>query len=271
MPKPETIHAIATDLDSTFMHHGMTIADLNRQMVRQAVDSGIHFVVASGRQAPAISQVMAKVGVTGAKVCLNGGYVETESGEVLVASAIPAERIAQLFKLAQAAHTNLMLYRKNGVFRYDVTNSLAWHAAFMMHGKGRNHLFKTPARMAKLLRTDEVYKVGFNHPDHAVLEKVHDQLVGESVSMVWASANFLEITNAGITKLAGLQALAQTWHSSVSDFVAFGDYENDLAMLEGVGYGVAMSNAIPAVKAVADTVVDNHDHAGVGRSLQTLL
>ncbi|QFQ90459.1 HAD hydrolase family protein [Lacticaseibacillus manihotivorans] len=148
------IQAIATDLDSTFMHHGMTIAPLNSQMVRQAVDDGIHFVVASGRQAPAISQVMAKVGVTGAKVCLNGSYVEDEHGQVLVASAIPRDRITRLLKLAQAGHTNLMLYRKNGVFRYDVTNTLLWHAAFLMHGKGYNHLFKTEARMLRLLATD---------------------------------------------------------------------------------------------------------------------
>jgi Cof subfamily protein (haloacid dehalogenase superfamily) len=265
------IQAIATDLDSTFMHHGMTIAPLNSQMVRQAVDDGIHFVVASGRQAPAIGQVMAKVGVTGAKVCLNGGYVEDEHGQMLVASALPQARIQQLLKLAQAGHTNLMLYRKNGVFRYDVTNTLLWHAAFLMHGKGYNHLFKTEARMLKLLATDEVYKVGFNHPDHAVLVKIHDQLADEPVSMVWASANFLEITNLGVTKLSGLKALAETWRGDVQDFVAFGDYENDLAMLEGVGMGVAMSNAIPEVKQVADAVVDNHDHAGVGRSLQALL
>lgn len=265
------IQAIATDLDSTFMHHGMTIAPLNTQMIQQAVNDGIHFVVASGRQAPAIGQVMAKVGVTGAKVCLNGSYVEDETGQVLVASAMAHDRIARCLQLAQVGRTNLMLYRKNGVFRYDVTNSLLWQGAFLMHGKGYNHLFKTQSRMLKLLATDEVYKVGFNHPDHAALVKIHDQLVDEPVSMVWASANFLEITNLGVTKLSGLKALAKTWQGDVQDFVAFGDYENDLAMLEGVGYGVAMSNAIPEVKQVADTVVDNHDHAGVGRSLQTLL
>ncbi|WP_125710889.1 HAD family hydrolase [Lacticaseibacillus porcinae] len=265
------IQAIATDLDSTFMHHGMTIAALNTKMVRAAVNAGIHFVVASGRQAPAIGQVMTKVGVTGAKVCLNGAYVEDERGQTLVASAIAHDRITQLFQLAVAGHTNLMLYRKKGVFRYDVTNNLMWHAAFLMHGKGYNHLFKTSARMLKLLATDEVYKVGFNHPDHAVLVKIHDQLVHEPVSMVWASANFLEITNLGVNKLSGLKALAATWHTDVQDFVAFGDYENDLAMIEGVGYGVAMSNAIPEVKQVANTVVDNHDHAGVGRMLQALL
>ncbi len=265
------IAAIATDLDNTFMHHGMTIAPLNGQMVRQAVAEGIHFVVASGRQAPAIGQVMAKVGVTGAKVCLNGSYVEDEQGHVLVASAMPTARIVPLLQLAQQYHTNLMLYRKNGVFRYDVTNSLLWHAAFLVHGKGYNHLFKSQARMLRLLATDHVYKVGFNHPDHAVLMQIRDQLVDAPVSMVWASANFLEITNAGVTKLTGLQALAKAWHGDVGDFVAFGDYENDLAMLDGVGYGVAMSNAIPEVKQVADAVVANHDHAGVGRSLQSLL
>lgn len=263
---------IATDLDSTFMHHGMTIAPLNRQMVQQAVAAGAHFVVASGRQAPAIARVQAKVGVAGAKVCLNGAYVETEAGHVVVASALAPELIARLFALAQPAGVNVMLYRTNGVYRHDVTNAHAWRLAFLWHGRGRNHLFADAAGMRRWLAQDAVYKVGFNHPDHAVLAALRERLLAiDDISMVWASANFLEVTNAGVNKLSGLAALASAWGLGVADIVAYGDYENDLAMLGGVGYGVAMDNGLPQVRAAADAVVANGDHAGVGRSLQALM
>ncbi|WP_461214374.1 HAD family hydrolase [Lacticaseibacillus sp. GG6-2] len=263
---------IATDLDSTFMHHGMTISALNKQMVRQAVASGVHFVVASGRQAPAIAKVQAKVGVSGAKVCLNGAYVVAESGKVLVAEAVAPALIERLFALATSAKVNMMLYRASGVFRYEVTHGLAWRAAFLWHGRGRNRLFATANTMRRLLRQDAVYKVGFNHPDHAVLAGLREQLEAVAgVSMVWASPNFLEIANAGVDKRSGLAALVADWGLTLADIVAFGDYENDLAMLSGVGYGVAMANGLPAVKKAAATVAPNSDHAGVGHTLQKLM
>ncbi len=124
MPKM-TYQVIATDLDSTFMHDGMTIAALNIQMVQQAVAGGAHFVIASGRQAKAIGQVQAKVGVSGAKVCLNGAYVVSASGQVLVAAPVAPKLLPRLFELAQAASVNMMLYRAEGVYRYEVTHSLA--------------------------------------------------------------------------------------------------------------------------------------------------
>ncbi|MCI1986491.1 MAG: HAD family hydrolase [Lactobacillus sp.] len=263
--------AVATDLDSTFMHHGMTIPALNRQTVVQATANGVHFVIASGRQQPAIDQVLGKLGVIGARVCLNGAYVVDAQGRLLSAAVLAPELITRFFAQAQAVGVNLMLYRAKSVARYDVTNSMAWRTAFMVHNRD-NRLFKDRARLVQLVDQAPVYKVGFNSPDHERLALIAANLASAAdFSMVWASPNFLEITAAGVTKLSGLKTLAQAWGTDVSHFAAFGDYENDLAMLAGVGYGVAMSNAIPAVKAVADVVVDNADHAGVGRTLARLL
>ena len=263
---------IATDLDSTFMYNGMTIAPLNKQMVQAAVAAGHHFVIASGRQAAAIGQVQAKVGVSGAKVCLNGAYVVSADERVLQAAALPPDLITELFALAKPAGVNMMLYRAAGVFRYDVTNSRPWRLAFLVHGHGRNRLFKTTAELGKRLHEDQVYKVGFNHPDHAVLERLRTQLQAVAgITMVWASPNFLEITAAGVDKLSGLAAVVADWGLTLEDIVAFGDYENDLAMLAGVGCGVAMDNGLPEVQAAADRVAANADHSGVGKTLQALM
>ncbi|MFD1485192.1 HAD family hydrolase [Lacticaseibacillus baoqingensis] len=263
--------AVATDLDSTFMHHGMTIPALNRQTVLQATANGVRFIIASGRQQPAIDQVLRQLGVCGARVCLNGAYVVDESGQLLAAMPVAPALIDRLFDQAKQAGVNMMCYRAHSVARYDVTNAFAWWTAFLVHNPD-NRLFKDRPRLHQLLAQAPVYKVGFNSPDHAQLVALARRLQGlGAFEMVWASANFLEITAPGVTKLSGLMTLAQAWGTEVKQFAAFGDYENDLAMLAGVGLGVAMSNALPAVKAAADVVVDNADHAGVGRMLARLL
>lgn len=50
---------------------------------------------------------------------------------------------------------------------------------------------------------------------------------------------------------------------SPQDLVAVGDGSNDLEMITNAGFGVAMGNAVPAVKEAAAAVVASHDEGGV--------
>ena len=52
--------------------------------------------------------------------------------------------------------------------------------------------------------------------------------------------------------------------------MAFGDYPNDLPMLEWAGHAVAVANAHPDVIEVADEVTASHDDDGVALVLERL-
>ena len=52
--------------------------------------------------------------------------------------------------------------------------------------------------------------------------------------------------------------------------LAFGDNDNDIALLRWAGRSVAMGNARPEVKAVADEVTAACDADGVAAVLETL-
>jgi len=56
----------------------------------------------------------------------------------------------------------------------------------------------------------------------------------------------------------------------MKDTVAFGDNLNDLEMLQTVEMGVAMGNARPEVKRVADAVTDSVDRDGIVKGLKQL-
>jgi hydroxymethylpyrimidine pyrophosphatase-like HAD family hydrolase len=49
--------------------------------------------------------------------------------------------------------------------------------------------------------------------------------------------------------------------------LAIGDAENDVEMLQLVGLGVAMGNAVEHLKAVADQVVASNDEDGVAEAI----
>ena len=55
---------------------------------------------------------------------------------------------------------------------------------------------------------------------------------------------------------------------SRDEMIAFGDAENDLAMLEYAGIGVAMANASEEVKVVADEVTLDNNSDGIAAALE---
>ncbi|HWK03216.1 MAG TPA: HAD hydrolase family protein [Puia sp.] len=62
------------------------------------------------------------------------------------------------------------------------------------------------------------------------------------------------ILPSGINKATGLQALLHSLHLSLHNTVGIGDAENDSALLQASECAVAVSNALPALKAMADWV-----------------
>jgi hydroxymethylpyrimidine pyrophosphatase-like HAD family hydrolase len=78
----------------------------------------------------------------------------------------------------------------------------------------------------------------------------------------------LTVTAAGCNKAVGLAEYAARLGVAPAQVMAIGDSHNDLGMLRWAGLAVAMGNAAPEVRAVADQVVADHDHDGVAEALR---
>ena len=60
-----------------------------------------------------------------------------------------------------------------------------------------------------------------------------------------------------------LDKVCEYFHIPMSETYAFGDSMNDLEILQEAGTGIAMGNAVPALKEVADYVTDRIDEDGI--------
>jgi HAD superfamily hydrolase (TIGR01484 family) len=76
---------------------------------------------------------------------------------------------------------------------------------------------------------------------------------------------------ASVDKATGLAAALHELALSPDDVVGVGDAENDLAFLAMCGCGVAVANALPAVKERADRVTQGADGAGVREIIDSLI
>ncbi len=78
----------------------------------------------------------------------------------------------------------------------------------------------------------------------------------------------LEIVRSGINKAVGVKRIADFYHIPKENILAFGDEDNDLEMIEYAGLGVAMNNAIPELKAIAnDETNDSNNEDGLANYL----
>jgi hydroxymethylpyrimidine pyrophosphatase-like HAD family hydrolase len=73
----------------------------------------------------------------------------------------------------------------------------------------------------------------------------------------------LMVLPAGVNKGTGLEAALNSLGISFQNVVAVGDAENDVPFLGRCGYAVAVANAIPAVKEIADLVTEHAEGLGV--------
>lgn len=81
----------------------------------------------------------------------------------------------------------------------------------------------------------------------------------------------IELNAASANKGDALLTLCERLEIDPAETVAFGDGSNDSSMLRAAGLGVAMANAVEAVKAVADVVTVSNNEAGVAKVLEELL
>ena len=74
-----------------------------------------------------------------------------------------------------------------------------------------------------------------------------------------------------VNKWHGLSRLMEQWGVSAGEVAAIGDDVNDLEMIGRAGLGIAMGNAVPAVRAAARWHAPPNDACGLAAAVDDLL
>lgn len=80
----------------------------------------------------------------------------------------------------------------------------------------------------------------------------------------------VHIKSKRINKGMGLVRIAELMGLDAKEFVAFGDSPNDIELLKASGLGVAVGNAHPELKKVADIITQGEHGSGVAEALGEL-
>jgi hydroxymethylpyrimidine pyrophosphatase-like HAD family hydrolase len=106
----------------------------------------------------------------------------------------------------------------------------------------------------------------------ALLELARSVIPPTGASLTQAGLGYVEICPPGVTKATGLSVVTERLGVDPDEVLVFGDMPNDTPMFAWAGWGrVAVGNAHPEVKALADEVTGTNDEDGVAVWLDRLL
>lgn len=100
--------------------------------------------------------------------------------------------------------------------------------------------------------------LGSGKEDYA---KVMANTTEAKITAWWDRA--VDIIPASSGKGSGIAKMLAYYGLDKSEAIAFGDGNNDIEMLEAVGWGLAMDNASDELKAIADEVIGHVAEEGI--------
>ncbi|SFE27411.1 hypothetical protein SAMN05216251_102340 [Actinacidiphila alni] len=256
---------IATDLDGTLLRGDGTVSRVTRDALAAAVAAGAVHIIVTGRSVPWTRHVLDDLGYQGLAVCGQGAQLYDAGAHRLLTSVTLDRQLAGLALAKIEAEVGpLFLAASRDGLTGDVLigEGYAYNPELpVIHMTDPNELWAAPLN-----------KLYVQHPGLGDdgLARVAREVAGDLVGVTMAGEGIVELLPLGLTKATGLSLAARRLGVTAADTIAFGDMPNDLPMFAWAGYGVAMANAHPDLRQVADEVTLSNDEDGIAVVLERL-
>ena len=259
---------VASDIDGTLIRTDGTLSPRTIAVLDQLYSRGVPTVLVTGRPVRWLRQLYDQMVEPLPAVCANGAVVyDPDTDEILRAAPLSVELLADVTRQLRETVPDVTL-----AVEVEDGRSFWYEEKWPLHWDGEDKRVRvltspeelTSAPAVKLLARSASY----GPDDFAAL--VSRTLGGIAEATHSSSSALVEISAAGVTKAAGLAWFCERDGLTAEEVVAFGDMPNDLPLLAWAGRSVAMGNAHPALREIADEVTLTNDEDGVAVYLEKL-
>jgi Cof subfamily protein (haloacid dehalogenase superfamily) len=270
MPRPGLPKLVATDLDGTLLHSDDTVSAYSLEVFSRVDAAGIWVVGATGRGPRLLDISRPCLPMASHMVLAGGGQVVDLTGDgepaILRDERLDGPVVAALIRDLETVTGPLMVMVEaldgNGASLWgDVDPGWPW-----------------PERVEPMTRADSltgpVIKafVRSNGDADALLRVAQAVIPPSKASVTQAGLGYVEICPPGVDKATGLTVVAETLGVHQDEVLVFGDMPNDIPMFRWAGWArIAVGNAHPDVRQLADEITLTNDEDGVALWLDRLL
>jgi hypothetical protein len=258
---------VAFDVDGTLLTSDHRLTSTTRVALRKLLERGIVVVLASSRGPSGLLPVVAHLDGPTWAIAYQGAYV-TRIGSAQPAlwdRPVAPDDAGRVLTLAARLDVTVCWYSGNDWFVTDVGDAVLRESAITGERPKATSDPRTSAPAP--------HKIMLIAPDDeaiALLTQLSTQLP-DGVHAAFSHRNYLEITNREADKGAALRLLAGHMRIPLDATAAVGDGDNDRALFAVAGYRIAMANAVPSLRRLADHITGSNDDGGVAAAIDVLL
>ncbi|SUA36624.1 HAD hydrolase [Neisseria zoodegmatis] len=251
------------DIDDTLYRK---YTDTLRPSVQQAVAAlkqrGILTAIATGRPYAAIpAKVRALAEDAGMDLLLtiNGQFIRYR-GEIIDKCPLDNAVVETLCNYLDG---------QNIAYAFVSNDNIAVSALTPLVEETLKHIFPEPVVDKAFFQKNEVFQM-LAFYDATREQEIADITTRYGYKTVRWHEQAVDILNAEGSKARGITKAVQKLGIDMQDVMAFGDGLNDIEMMKAVGFGVAMGNGHPDLKAVADYICPTVEEDGIYKGLKAL-
>ncbi|HKM23192.1 MAG TPA: HAD family hydrolase [Erysipelothrix sp.] len=257
------IKLVATDMDGTLLDNDSLLPD-NIVEVLDLLDSkDIPFVAASGRSLHSIED---KFQDLSKRICIvsDNGAVVKHKGDIVFSSVISKDDWLRIGKASLASkETSVVFIGIDKAFRIVQDDS---HADMLNDYFGYSKVIQSMDEIDVDIIKVTLLSLNSTKDNY---DSVLNPQFGSEFNVVFGGEVWTDFMNKNVNKGTGLSRLLDLYKIDSDSLAAFGDYHNDIEMLQLANHSYAVDNAHPVVKSVSKTVIGkNSDNAVLNKVIE---
>ncbi|MBC1640472.1 Cof-type HAD-IIB family hydrolase [Listeria welshimeri] len=276
-----TTQAIILDIDGTLLNDDKKISPETKKALITAQQNGVKLILASGRPTTGMHLYAEQLEMEkyhGLLVSYNGAkVVDCQTKEELFNQTLTIAEGKAVLEHMKQFEVKVMIDKDdymyvNNVYDCYITYKDEEINIIQYESRGGNFKLCEKEDLAAFLdyRINKILTAG--DPDY--MQKNYQAMMApfkNTLNCVFTADFYFEFTAKNIDKAKALDTVLTPMGIHAENIIAFGDGHNDITMVKYAGTGIAMDNAVPELKAVANSITLSNNKDGIAHVLNNFI
>lgn len=255
---------IGTDFDGTLLNDEKKVPEENIEYFKKAKKKGFKIVGVTGRTLESVKETL-NIQIFDYLILNNGSNIyDVKKKKTIYDKSIPMNTVKEIANFADNYAHQFSFCTFSSYYIYK--NFINQHLSFIQEIKSPEEI-KEPISKINIYLEDQ--------------SKIYEEL--KKIRYYFDNVKFFIMQDSGndrkwivtipkeLNKKESLRKLGKELNISLEEMIFFGDGLNDLEVIEGVGMGVAMGNALEEVKERAKEITTSNEEAGIAHFIKQIL
>ncbi|MBF2411131.1 HAD family phosphatase [Listeria welshimeri] len=276
-----TTQAIILDIDGTLLNDDKKISPETKKALITAQQNGVKLILASGRPTTGMHLYAEQLEMKkyhGLLVSYNGAkVVDCQTKEELFNQTLTIAEGKAVLEHMKQFEVKVMIDKDDYMYVNNVYDCYIPYKGeeiniIQYESSGGNFKLCEKEDLAAFLdyRINKILTAG--DPDY--MQKNYQAMMApfkNTLNCVFTADFYFEFTAKNIDKAKALDTVLTPMGIHAENIIAFGDGHNDITMVKYAGTGIAMDNAVPELKAVANSITLSNNKDGIAHVLNNFI